>query len=253
MMAWSEGRDGADLGWVWLASTGILVVWVGVVGFAYPFANPATGRILLIPGVLVAAGLLAWGARRRLAALETRWEPARDEEDDGAAGETRGLPPEDVAPAPAETRVPAPPEPLDADDAEVGPADEPDEQAAVHLGPTADPAFTTWWLRWASPDGATGRVPLPLGRNVRLGRSEDSDIVVNVGVVSREHAVFIVTRDQVSILDLRSKKGTWVRSGEEAEWEHVDPRAVRVLQAWWEIRLADAVTLRLEPDTGGAR
>jgi pSer/pThr/pTyr-binding forkhead associated (FHA) protein len=53
------------------------------------------------------------------------------------------------------------------------------------------------------------RFPLRLGETL-LGRSPYCSIVLNDGLVSRQHAAIRVTREAVQIEDLGSRNGTWV-------------------------------------------
>jgi pSer/pThr/pTyr-binding forkhead associated (FHA) protein len=53
------------------------------------------------------------------------------------------------------------------------------------------------------------RFPLRLGETL-LGRSPYCSIVLNDGLVSRQHAAIRVTRDGVLVEDLGSRNGTWV-------------------------------------------
>ena len=68
----------------------------------------------------------------------------------------------------------------------------------------ADPAAGCW-LTWSNQ-----RIPISCGRKV-IGRSSDVHIPIESESVSRRHAVLDVSRTEVTIEDLGSKNGTWVR------------------------------------------
>lgn len=62
----------------------------------------------------------------------------------------------------------------------------------------------SFWLRLHDM-----RFPLRLGETL-LGRSPYCSIVLNDGLVSRQHSAIRVTREGVQIEDLGSRNGTWV-------------------------------------------
>jgi pSer/pThr/pTyr-binding forkhead associated (FHA) protein len=64
--------------------------------------------------------------------------------------------------------------------------------------------MSSHWLRFQDM-----RFPLRLGETL-LGRSPYCSIVVNDGLVSRQHAAIRVTRDGMQIEDLGSRNGTFV-------------------------------------------
>jgi DNA-binding winged helix-turn-helix (wHTH) protein len=73
---------------------------------------------------------------------------------------------------------------------------------------TSDPSgavVAACWLTWNSQ-----RIPISEGTNV-IGRSSDAQIPIESELVSRRHAALYVTQAEVTIEDLRSKNGTWVR------------------------------------------
>ena len=61
------------------------------------------------------------------------------------------------------------------------------------------------WLTWNNQ-----RIPIGEGTNV-IGRSSDVQIPIESDLVSRRHAVLQVSQTEVTIEDLGSKNGTWVR------------------------------------------
>lgn len=64
--------------------------------------------------------------------------------------------------------------------------------------------MSSFWLKLRDM-----RFPLRLGETL-LGRSPYCSIVLNDGLVSRQHAAIRVTRDSVLVEDLGSRNGTWV-------------------------------------------
>jgi DNA-binding winged helix-turn-helix (wHTH) protein len=64
---------------------------------------------------------------------------------------------------------------------------------------------STCWLTWNNQ-----RIPVSDGDNV-IGRSADVHIPIESELVSRRHALLHVTRTEVTIEDLGSKNGTFVR------------------------------------------
>jgi DNA-binding winged helix-turn-helix (wHTH) protein len=61
------------------------------------------------------------------------------------------------------------------------------------------------WLRWRKQ-----RLPLVEGENV-VGRGADAEVRISVPEVSRRHARIVVARGRVTIEDLESRNGTFVR------------------------------------------
>jgi DNA-binding winged helix-turn-helix (wHTH) protein len=70
---------------------------------------------------------------------------------------------------------------------------------------TADDSAAPCWLTWSNQ-----RIPVIEGMNV-IGRSSDVHIPIESELVSRRHAMLQVSRTEVTIEDLGSKNGTWVR------------------------------------------
>jgi pSer/pThr/pTyr-binding forkhead associated (FHA) protein len=66
--------------------------------------------------------------------------------------------------------------------------------------------MSTYWLKLHDM-----RFPLRLGETL-LGRSPYCSIVLNDGLVSRQHAAVRVGREGVRIEDLGSRNGTWVNA-----------------------------------------
>ena len=66
------------------------------------------------------------------------------------------------------------------------------------------------------------RFPLRLGETL-LGRSPYCSIVLNDGLVSRQHAAIRVTRDSVLVEDLGSRNGTWVNRQRVSEPRPLSP------------------------------
>ena len=64
--------------------------------------------------------------------------------------------------------------------------------------------MSSYWLKVRDM-----RFPLRLGETL-LGRSPYCSIVLNDGLVSRQHAAIRVTREGVQVEDLGSRNGTWV-------------------------------------------
>jgi hypothetical protein len=65
-------------------------------------------------------------------------------------------------------------------------------------------------LRFISGKYQGGEYPLPLNREIVVGRSSELDMVLVEDMVSRRHAKIIVSDDQIVIQDLGSTNGTFV-------------------------------------------
>ena len=65
-------------------------------------------------------------------------------------------------------------------------------------------------LRFISGKYQGGEYPLPLNREIVVGRSSELDMVLVEDMVSRRHAKIIVSEDQIVIQDLGSTNGTFV-------------------------------------------
>jgi pSer/pThr/pTyr-binding forkhead associated (FHA) protein len=65
-------------------------------------------------------------------------------------------------------------------------------------------------LRFISGKYQGGEFPLPNNKEIIVGRSSDLDMVLVEDMVSRRHAKFTVTGDQIFIQDLGSTNGTFV-------------------------------------------
>src|SRR5688572_20713094 len=65
-------------------------------------------------------------------------------------------------------------------------------------------------LRFISGKYQGGEFPLPVNREIVVGRSSELDMVLVEDMVSRRHAKIIVTDDQIFIQDLGSTNGTFV-------------------------------------------
>jgi DNA-binding winged helix-turn-helix (wHTH) protein len=82
-----------------------------------------------------------------------------------------------------------------------GPA-EADQGAAAAPSPPAAPSR---WLRWRQE-----LLPLAEGANV-VGRGHEADVRIPVAEISRRHARIVVEGERVTIEDLESRNGTFVR------------------------------------------
>jgi len=91
-------------------------------------------------------------------------------------------------------------------------------------------------------------VPLPTGEQIRLGRDETCDIVVDRNGVSRLHLVFDVSATAVVVADFGSTYGSAVRRP-DSNWQGLVARQREALEAGCELRLAEpeAVTMTLVP------
>ena len=69
----------------------------------------------------------------------------------------------------------------------------------------AAPARPEFWLRWRQE-----LLPLAVGESV-VGRGHDADVRIPVSEVSRRHARVVVEKSRVTIEDLGSRNGTFVR------------------------------------------
>lgn len=158
--------------------------------------------LLLAPGVLIGAGLIAFAALRRLREHAPRWVPTVPTPRSAPAND---LPSAAARSAPAAISRSAP--------AMVSPRSErprsrPVELAIVHLGARVDPAWAAWGLRWAAPGHGEGFVPLPSGARVVLGRDPAAEVVARLDQVSWQHLELDVQEDKVTVLELGSCNGT---------------------------------------------
>jgi DNA-binding winged helix-turn-helix (wHTH) protein len=76
------------------------------------------------------------------------------------------------------------------------------------VGPERDPGGTPARFCWLIKDNK--RMPLASGENI-LGRESDGGIRIDSPTVSRRHARILVSATSVSIEDLESKNGTYLR------------------------------------------
>jgi len=165
-----------------------------------PVAPPSALALLYVPGVIAAAVLFGIAAHRVLSRHAPRWHPV-----------TPPLAPPPPAPAPElpnETPLVR---------TRRAPSQAP-SLAIVHLGPTADPAWAAWALRWEVPgqgERGAGLVPLPTGARVLLGRDPAADIVVRLDQVSWHHLELDVQEGRVTAFDLGSSNGTRTRTNGE--------------------------------------
>jgi len=75
--------------------------------------------------------------------------------------------------------------------------------------PPARPA-KRFALRFISGKYQGGEFPLPVSKEIVVGRSSELDMVLVEDMVSRRHAKITVTGDQIFIQDLGSTNGTFV-------------------------------------------
>jgi DNA-binding winged helix-turn-helix (wHTH) protein len=68
---------------------------------------------------------------------------------------------------------------------------------------SAMPAPAPCWLAWG-----TRRLPLTMGENV-LGRDASADVCIDAVGVSRRHAMIVIDGEDVTLVDLSSKNGTF--------------------------------------------
>jgi len=85
------------------------------------------------------------------------------------------------------------------------------EPQAPRRASTPVPAQQTGFaLRFISGKYQGGEFPLPVNREIVVGRSSELDMVLVEDMVSRRHAKITVTDDQIFIQDLGSTNGTFV-------------------------------------------
>jgi pSer/pThr/pTyr-binding forkhead associated (FHA) protein len=85
------------------------------------------------------------------------------------------------------------------------------EPQAPRKAPTPVPTpLHGYALRFISGKYQGGEFPLPINREIVVGRSSELDMVLVEDMVSRRHAKIIVTDDQIFIQDLGSTNGTFV-------------------------------------------
>lgn len=184
--------------------------------------------LLYVPGVLAASLLFGVAAHRVLSRHAPRWVPF-----EAPAATPRTPPPTAELPTEAPlVRSRRPPSQAPA-------------LSIVHLGPTADPAWAAWALRWEAPGHGAGLVPLPPGTRVVLGRDPAADIVARLDQVSWHHLELDVQEGRVTAFDLGSSNGTRPRPDAE-------PAPARTPIPWppgEALHLAHpvALTLTLEP------
>lgn len=222
----------------------VLGIWGAAVHFGLgaavlgPDRTAASEGLLLLPGVCLALTLLWWEARRRLRPVEARWQPKLVRQAPEPA-EPPSLPlPAPRAAAAEPRRVPV-----------VAP--KPAQRApVVRLGSAADPAFAVWQLRWDAGAAGSGRLPLPFGDHVLVGRDPDAHILAELEPISRRHLELQVRETDVTFIDLGSSNGTFTPDGQPAS-----PRQPYPLAVGQSVRLAEpwALELTLEPLAGVRR
>ncbi len=85
------------------------------------------------------------------------------------------------------------------------------EPQAPRKAPTPVPTPQAGYaLRFISGKYQGGEFPLPVNREIVVGRSSELDMVLVEDMVSRRHAKIIITDDQIFIQDLGSTNGTFV-------------------------------------------
>jgi DNA-binding winged helix-turn-helix (wHTH) protein len=79
------------------------------------------------------------------------------------------------------------------------------EEAEAHARSVKAPPRPQFWLRWRQE-----LLPLAEGENV-VGRGREADVRISVSEVSRRHARVVVEGSRVTVEDLGSRNGTFVR------------------------------------------
>jgi|GEM_PF-2747745 len=233
-----EERPADRAGLLALVGAIVLIAWCGAVaaglGRALSGGDSTAAELefaLYLPGVLIGSGLIAYGALRRLSLHAPRWVPRQVPPDEAAAMPPPiALPGEDDATALVQRRV--------AREARS------EALAIVHLGPTCDPAWAAWGLRWEAPGLGAGLVPLVSGARVLLGRDPAADVVVRLDQVSWHHLELDVQEARVIVFELGSSNGTRSASEEPLQERTPWPWAPGAM-----LQLASpvALTLTLEP------
>ena len=103
---------------------------------------------------------------------------------------------------------------------------------------SAAAAQRAWWLDVASPDGTSMRLPLTHG-SLRIGRTEDNDLVLAQPDVSTHHAVLEVSGDRLLLRDLGSRNGTFVAETRVASVELAAGDLVRIGASWLRVGRTD--------------
>jgi len=244
------------------AAGAIAGVWWLVVVAVVPQEPVWLARTLPWAGVLVGVWMLLQAARPQLADAAGRWKPpvvntARPPQA-VASGLPLAQPHTQAVAVPAAFAhpglAPASPAPTVAAAAPVAfaatqaPRPAPTASDVVRLGQTADPAFPSWQLHWQLPDGREGVVVLPSGPEVVFGRLEPAAVLADLTEVSRKHLRFAVSAQQVSVTELGSSNGTWLRHG-QGVWIRLPPGEPMPMQARDQLRIADpwAMVVTLEP------
>ena len=204
--------------WVWPVCA---VVLLGAVGGVLVFApigdDDPMVSLLVLPGLMVAAALLGWAAWRELAPLR-RWSPPPVPDPDP-------VPVPDPDPVPVPDPIPPPPQ-------KARP-----HHRALKLGPSASPMYTPWSLYYLTPEQQKGKILLPLGREIYLGRDLDVDLVVDAGLadVSGKHLLFVVEENRVHVVDIsrngtriEASKGSWTPLSREEKYALKDRQALRL-------------------------
>ena len=88
---------------------------------------------------------------------------------------------------------------------EAAPAEEEEEKAEAPPAAPVRTAAPTRWLRWRQE-----LLPLAEGANV-VGRGHEADVRIPASEVSRRHARVVVEGARVTVEDLESRNGTFVR------------------------------------------
>jgi hypothetical protein len=247
----TEGGRRIDPRLWWLSAFLVALSWVIIFGYFVEIedVSEAWHHALLLPGPMLAAVLLGFGARVDLNEIRERWVPsppkakAKPVKETPAPAEAQAIPLQapskaTAPPPPAVVATPSPPK--------AEPSDAPGALPQVYLGPNADPSFAQWRLFWETPDGQRGVIILPTGPSIAVGRHEEADIVVTLPRVSRKHVEFEVQGAEVRVRDLGSSYGSWTRA-HDGQWSKLAQS--HVMSHGSQLRIADpeAIIFTLDP------
>ena len=209
--------------WLWPVTITIIIIWI-LVWLVAPIDSIWLSRIAMIVGLILGSLILLINSRSQLSELEKRWIPGsknialdlrQDKAQQGASAKKKR--------------------------ASVTSTDR------LQLGKGANPAFAKWSLKWEWSDGSYGKIPLPLGESVLLGRSEKCDILVYHDEINEYHLRFNVSPQQVTLKDI-GYHGESMHRTSNTSWGLLPKDLVVVFERGASLRLGNGdVTLTLEP------
>jgi len=173
--------------------------------------------LLLLPSLALAGGILLWIAWGRLQNLEARWRPELNHSE--------------------EEKLPKPP-------SFSNPTLAPRTKAIISLNLESGVAYPRWYLCWDAGGLGQGKVALPWGEAILLGRASESHLQVQLEQLSKRHLQFDVRDGEVSVMDLGSRNGSWLKE-EQGERRRLEPGSPEPFNLRQELLLSEPPVIRL--------